>query len=124
VSRPPKSPPTSLRGLSFADAQLVRNTRNRALFRELNERIAELQRARMFIEFACECSDPNCAEAIVLNTEEYEAVRRRPTQFVVLPSHVGADDQVLTRTERYAIVETHGVSASVARELDPRAAPS
>jgi hypothetical protein len=115
---------TSLRGLTLADARLVRDTRNQALFRELNERIAELQQSRTFIEFACECSDTNCADAIALSLDEYEAVRRFSTRFVVAPDHVGAGDPVLAQNDRYAIVEARGLAAAVALELDPRAGAS
>src|SRR5262249_48953208 len=97
-------PAASLRGLTFEDARRVRDIRNQALFRELNERILKLQRPCTFIEFACECSDQHCAESIVLSVLEYEAVRRSPAYFVVVPAHVRADDVPVASSDRYAIV--------------------
>jgi hypothetical protein len=111
----------SLRGLSFEDARQVRDARSRAFFRELNERISELQRSRMFIEFACECCDQACVEPVVLSIDEYEEVRRSPTSFVVVPGHLADGDVVLATSDRYAVVRARGVAGSVATELDPRA---
>ena len=110
----------SFRDLSFEDARHVRDTRSRSLFRELNERIVELQRSRLFIEFACECSDQQCADPLMLSIDEYEAVRRCPTRFVVVPGHGAPDDVVLAENGRFAIVEARGVAASLAETLDPR----
>ena len=109
-------------GPSFDDARHVRDTLTQTLFREVNEHIAELQRSRMFIEFACECCDKNCAESVVVTIDEYEAVRHCPTRFIVAPDHVaGPCEPVVEKNDRYAIVEIRGDAASVAVMLDPRA---
>ena len=58
------------------DAQEERIARNEALFREVNERIAES--AQRFesqgAEFVCECADQDCTERVEATLDEYERV--------------------------------------------------
>jgi hypothetical protein len=35
----------------------------------------------------CECANRDCAALVGLSLQEYEAIRRNPKQFVVLPGH-------------------------------------
>lgn len=61
--------------------------------------------------------EPECTEPVPLTHEEYEAVRTRPTCFLVLPddAHVIADvEKVVERHERYWVVEKIGVAAELA----------
>src|SRR5439155_16369512 len=71
---------------------------NEALFREVNERVAEV--AERFVaddtgesryDFNCECGDRACAEQIALTVTEYEAVRAEATRFAVVPGHEAPD---------------------------------
>ena len=82
---------------------------NEALFREVNERVADV--AKDFVEvepiadpveFTCECGRPTCTEQIALTLVEYEAVRAVPTHFAVVVGHDLPDIE------------------QVARETDPR----
>ena len=41
--------------------------------------------------FFCECSDPRCDRTVRVTIREYEAVRERPTHFLIAP---------ITRTPR------------------------
>jgi hypothetical protein len=62
----------------------------------------------MFVEFACECVNRDCADAIVLSIVEYEEVRRHPSRFAVAPGHeVPAREELVEMTARYAVVERH-----------------
>jgi len=103
---------------------------NEALFREVNERVAEV--AEQFVaddtrdsryRFSCECGDRACAEQVPLTTAEYEAVRAEATRFVVVPGHEVSDiEQVVERHQAYLVVEKDDPDAEqVARETDPRA---
>ena len=100
---------------------------NEALFREVNERVAEV--AEQFIagetrvDFNCECGDGACAEQIAMTVLEYEAVRAEATRFVVVPGHEVSDiEQVVERHQAYLVVEKDDPDAEqVARETDPRA---
>ena len=102
---------------------------NEALFREVNERVAEV--AERFIagdtpdsrfDFNCECGDRDCAEQIALTVAEYEAVRAEATRFAVVPGHEVPDiERVVERHSNYLVVEKEDPDAEdVARETDPR----
>jgi len=111
--------------------QHERLAKNEALFREVNERIQEvdehLQGPGMdessLWEFICECADETCFERVELLPKEYESVRDDSRQFVIVPGHeVGGIEQVVSRKERFTIVEkTAGEPARIAVETDPRA---
>ena len=101
-----------------------RIARNEILFREVNEKVAELQTGegveRRF-DFICECGNKDCVEAVSLTLVEYEAVRSEPTQFVVLPGHeVPGIERTVQSAERYSIVQKEGEAAEVAEVHDPR----
>jgi transcription initiation factor TFIID subunit TAF12 len=107
------------------DAQ--RRATNEALFRDVNERIAET--AERFdasgTEFVCECSDPNCTHRVEASLAEYEQVRDESTTFLVVPGHEQGDiERVVADRGRFRIVEKvqNVVRATVIR-LDPRNRP-
>jgi hypothetical protein len=97
---------------------------NEALFRDVNERIAES--TERFdadkTEFVCECADPSCTERVPATLAEYERVREKPTTFLLAPGHAEPDiDHVVTDRGRFAVVEK--VQETVRRiviRLDPR----
>lgn len=99
--------------------------RTRALFREVNERIAELgdefQRDG-HSPFVCECGNQECRETLELTLPEYEAVRAHARRFVIALDHENPTlEIVLGQDSRYAIVETLvGEASRVAEETDPR----
>ena len=89
--------------------------RNEALFRELNERVREIEETLTargvvepveFGEYFCECGLEGCTEKLRLTTEEYEQVRASPLRFAILPGHqVDEVEHVISSTERFAVVE-------------------
>jgi hypothetical protein len=95
-----------------------------ALFRDVNERIAES--AERFdvgrTEFICECADPNCTHRVSASLAEYEIVRAEPTTFLLAPGHEEEDiERVVSDRGRFRIVEK--VQAAVRRtvvRLNPR----
>lgn len=102
---------------------------NEALFREVNERVAEV--AEHFIEvestaeyfkFTCECGSATCTEQIAMTMVEYEALRAVPTHFAVVDGHdLPEIERVVERHQRYLVVEKQEEDAvEVARETDPR----
>src|SRR5262245_26681413 len=101
-----------------------RHGRNESLFREVNERIAELNQTFEIegrSEFLCECSREECKQPLSISLDEYEAVRRESTRFFVIPGH--EDDgveHVIERNDRYVVVEKIGEAAEAADDLDPR----
>ena len=103
----------------------LKGARNQALFREINERIADVSNTvpdEELCDFVCECARTDCVEFVSLTRTEYGAIRRVATWFPIKPGH---DDPALERVvetnERYAVVEKFGEAGMVAVELDPRA---
>jgi hypothetical protein len=102
--------------------------KNEAIFREVNERIQELNRGGLAFDphdttdFVCECSDEACFTAIPLTLAEYEHVRSHPARFVVAPGHVAKPraESVIRTTERFEVVEKLGGARDEAVEADPR----
>jgi hypothetical protein len=110
-------------------AREERLAKNETLFREVNERVAEV--AANFIEvetvsdpveFTCECGRTDCAEPIAMTVVEYEAVRALPTRFAIVPGHEQPEvETVVERHSTYFVVEKRNEDAEeVARETDPR----
>lgn len=102
-----------------------RMARNEALFREVNEHVAEVSSqldGASGIDFLCECADDACRAAITLNRAEYEAVRSDARQFVIVPGHTVPDiELMLVEGDRYAVVRKVGAAGELAAATDPRA---
>ena len=79
------------------------HVRDQALVRALNEKLAAHRPSRMFIEFFCECDRGSCDESIPLAVDEFEALRRLPGHFAVLPGH-SSPERVVETYARYAVV--------------------
>jgi hypothetical protein len=105
-----------------------RIAKTEALFRDVNERIAEASERfdTEEAEFMCECADPGCAERLEVPLEEYEAVRADATTFLLKPDHVDPKvEQIVSRRRGYAIVQkVDKAVARIVRRLDPRAQPA
>jgi hypothetical protein len=107
--------------------QHERRATTEALFRDVNERIAES--AERFdasaTQFVCECSDPNCTHRVPASLVEYEEVRDASTTFLVAPGHEQRDiERVVEDRGRFRIVDK--VQAAVRRtviRLDARNRP-
>ena len=108
----------------------ARAGRNQSLYREVNERVSELNEAFDSLlplgEWICECANEECFERIELTHEEYEAVRAGETRFFVKPddAHVVPEaESVVERHERYWVVEKIGVAGAIAERTDARSVP-
>ena len=107
----------------------LRVAHTEALFRDVNERIAEsAQRFKSReAEFVCECADPACAERVPATLDEYEHIRGDPTQFLLVPGHEDTSIEKVTERphRRLAIVKKfNAVVVRTVRRLDPRAEPA
>jgi hypothetical protein len=105
-------------------AEAIAAARTEALYREVNERIAE-SAARFEAaeaEFVCECSDGACTHRVAAPLERYEEVRSEGTRFILAPGHEDARfERVVARAGSYEIVEkVHRLVAWTVRRLDPR----
>lgn len=101
--------------------------KNQALFREVNERVSDINKEHglwvTLSDWVCECADESCIERIELTPEQYERVREHPTHFVIAPSkeHVVFNvERVVEQRERYWVVSKVGEAGAVAEKLDPR----
>lgn len=106
-------------------AREERVARNETLFREVNERIKQVNVGLATVEatdYLCECGDEGCTDPISLTMSEYEAVRAEPTHFAVVAGHVVPDiEQVVASTNRYSVVaKTAPDAVKVVVAEDPR----
>ena len=103
----------------------VRIATTEAIFRSVNERIAES--AERFdsteTEFVCECEDRSCTHRLEASLDEYERVRAHPTHFLLAPGHENDRvERVVARRGHYWIVEKfERTVAATVRRLNPRA---
>ena len=84
---------------------------NERLFREVNERIAEVTERVPEVDesdadFYCECASRACLERIRLTVDEYRAVRSDTRHFIVVPGHeLPKNERVVRREVDYLVVE-------------------
>ena len=102
--------------------RVARQARNQALFRAVNERIADIaggfDAPAETQAFVCECSRPGCTETVQLPPGAYARIRENPTTFLVLAGHQDPERvQVVERASSYLIVRHKpGVAADTSRE--------
>jgi hypothetical protein len=100
--------------------------RNEAIFRDVNERLTDLNETLAAftekMQVVCECGDGECIEQISMSPEEYEALRAESTHFAVVPGHDDAEvEEVVDTRDGYHVVRKRtGIPARIAEETDPR----
>lgn len=100
--------------------------KNEALFRDVNERVKEIDRSHNIPtaerwDFLCECGRAECMERISLTVDDYERVRADPTQFAVVPGHERLGVEVVVEAnEDYAVIRKKPGEDAIARATDPR----
>ena len=109
------------------EERAARGARTQCLFRDVNERVKEINRAFGSVivlgDWMCECADDECTERVELSQPEYEALRANPRRFFVAPSggHVFEDvEDVVERSDRFWVVEKRGMAGDLAAKVDPR----
>jgi hypothetical protein len=108
------------------DLSVERMAENEATFREANEGIETRARELEFshpIPFLCECGDPECHDIVTVPIEDYEAVRRVATHFLVVPGHERVAvpaGRVVARFDGHVVVEKLGEAAEIAERRDER----
>ena len=85
---------------------------NEVLFRDVNERIADINRTFEVgdesFEVVCECGDANCTARLTVAIADYAGVRSDPRRFLILPRHDDPSvEHVVEETERFAVVQKH-----------------
>jgi len=98
--------------------EVERNARAQVLYREVNDRIRQLDEAfqrQGRIEVMCECGR-GCAERLEVPVGEYDRVRRESTYFLVTAPHFADEvDRVIEDHGSWLLVEAIGVAAEIAR---------
>ena len=101
--------------------RVARKAKNQALFREVNERIAEFSSDSLPDEpgtFICECSSIGCSELLHMSAREYAKVRDDPTTFLVARGHQDpAHETVVSEHDGYLIARNKpGLAEQIARK--------
>jgi hypothetical protein len=101
---------------------------NEVLFREVNERVRDVASHLGDdggYEYFCECANKDCTFRVALSLADYEAIRRDPRQFVVLPDHYTPEIEVVVHeTAAFWIVRKSGEAGRYVEALDPRSRSS
>lgn len=105
--------------------EINRIARTESLFRDVNERIAEVadNLGSDNAEFVCECADASCGDRVEVPLDEYEQVRSDGARFLVAPGHEESElEHVLMRKDEHQVIAKSKDPrlARAARELDPR----
>ena len=89
---------------------------NERLFREVNERVEEVQVELMSgsdPEWVCECGDETCFEKLTVPLREYHQIREHDNWFLVKPGHEKTDvERVVETRHGYTVVEKDGEELS------------
>lgn len=113
------------------EERFVRQARNESLFREVNERIAELgEKAEAWspdrtIDFLCECGEKDgCGQRVRVPLDVYERVRSQDDRFVVRPGHETPElERPVEWRDDYVVVDKIEAAEPYVAD-DPRNAPS
>jgi hypothetical protein len=86
---------------------------NEKLFREVNERVKEVQanfQSGPDPQWVCECGDETCFDKLTVPLDEYQEIRSRGNWFLVLVGHEKPDvEEVVDRRDGFLVVEKDGV---------------
>ncbi|MDQ2968831.1 MAG: hypothetical protein M3R37_11000 [Actinomycetota bacterium] len=107
-----------------------RQAQNEALFREVNERIAQLgERGESWsqdgTDFLCECGEEGgCGLRVRVPLDVYDRVRAQDDRFVVRPGHETPEiEHAIEWTDAYVVVDKVAAAERLVAD-DPRGAPS
>jgi hypothetical protein len=111
--------------------RFVRQAKNESLFREVNERIADLgERAEArspdgTTDFLCECGEEGgCGQRVRVPLDVYERVRSQDDRFVVRPGHETPEiEHAVEWSDGYVVVDKIPAAEPYVED-DPRGAPS
>jgi hypothetical protein len=70
------------------------------------------------VPFICECRDTGCLGRVEMTLDEYDAISAHPGRAAIAPGHEDpAEEQVVERTSRFAVVEREVQAASSRRSF-------
>ena len=96
--------------------------RNEIVFREVNERIAELSDTwGGGLDLVCECANFACVSVLHISVREYELLRQNSRRFAVLPGHELPDIETVVESRNdYLVVEKHEETHEQVERADAR----
>jgi hypothetical protein len=107
------------------DARHDRVARNEAMYRSVNREIEQASEEmgdgpEDRIQVLCECGEDGCSATLDLTVAEYDEAHQQRDRFVVSPGHEDERiEHVVTRTDRYLVVDKFG-AAEAAAEAEER----
>jgi hypothetical protein len=113
------------------DERATRQAKNEALHREVNERLAEMDKQadaawadeEQRFEFICECGRGGCDARVSMALVEYEDVRGQDDRFAVHPGHENDEiESVVKRGDSFVVVDKIAALEPYVED-DPRGAP-
>ena len=81
---------------------------NEKLFREVNERVADLQAnySGPDPEWVCECGDETCFDKVSVPIDDYQQIRAHDDWFLIRPGHEKTDvEKVVRQRDGFLVVE-------------------
>jgi hypothetical protein len=109
----------------MGDDRARRVSQNEALYRQVNERIRDMDARSPVPEelsVICECGDLECVDQVSVSSNTYERARENPAHFIVKRGHDALDvERPIDGGRDFSIVEKHaGEPKRVAEEMYPR----
>jgi hypothetical protein len=108
------------------DARHDRVSRNEAMYRAVNREIEQATKGlgegqHDRLEAICECGEDGCSATLDLTLREYDDAHRQRDRFVVAPGHEDEQiEHVVTRTERFLVVDKFGEAELIAEAEEQR----
>jgi len=81
---------------------------NEKLFREVNERVADMQAtfSGPDPEWVCECGDETCFDKVSVPIDDYQQIRAHDDWFLIRPGHEKTDvEKVVRQRDGFLVVE-------------------
>lgn len=104
--------------------EIEKIARTEALFREVNERIAESAERFEATEttFVCECADPLCTERVETTLAQYEHVREDGDTFLLVPGHEDERVEAVVKSsnDHAVVAKRHPHVRRLVLAADPR----
>jgi hypothetical protein len=108
------------------DPRHERVARNEAMYRAVNREIEHVSEElgdgpKDRLEVLCECGEDGCTEVLDLTVSEYDEAHAQRDRFVVVPGHEDERiEHIVTRTERYLVVDKFGEAERIAEAEEER----
>jgi hypothetical protein len=108
------------------DARQDRMARNEAMYRAVNREIEQASEQaggapNDQLEVLCECGQDDCTTTLALTITEYDEAHGQRDRFVVASGHEHPQiERVVTRKERYLVVDKFGEAESIAEAEERR----